>query len=144
VLAVSSSLPNVTVTLNVLSIVFLTMGYRAIRRRDRETHKRWMLAALCSSAGFLMSYISHKILHGDTLYPFHDWTRPVYLLVLAPHVALAILMTPCILVGVWLGLRGRFPTHARLMRWVFPVWMYVSVTGVLVYLMLYVQPMLRS
>ena len=139
----SSPLPNVTVTFNLLSIIFLTVGYRAIRRGDRDTHKRWMIAALCSSTGFLTSYISHKVLHGDTPYPFHDWTRPVYFLILVPHVVLAILMTPCILVGVWLALRGRFPAHAKLMRRVFPVWMYVSVTGVVVYLLLYTQPLLR-
>lgn len=139
----SSPLPNVTVTFNLLSIVLLTLGYRAIRRGDRETHKRWMITALCTSTGFLASYISHKILHGDTLYPFQDWTRPVYFVILAPHVLLAMLMTPCIIAGVVLALRGRFPAHARLMRWVFPVWMYVSVTGVLVYLMLYIQPMVR-
>lgn len=137
-------LPNVTVCFNLLSCTLLIGGYRAIRRRAIAVHKRWMLAALCSSAGFLTSYLTHHYLHGSTPYPFQDWTRPVYFIVLIPHVILAVVVTPFILTGVWLAWRERFTVHARLMRWVFPVWLYVSITGVIVYVMLYLQPHWRG
>lgn len=137
-------LPHLNVSLNAAAGVFLVAGYRAIRRRDIDAHRRRMLGALGCSALFLASYLTYHTLGEETRYAYRDWTRPVYFAVLIPHVILATLMVPFILRGVWLAWRGRFPGHARLMRYVFPVWLYVSVTGVLVYLMLYTQPLLRG
>ena len=136
--------PQTTVTLNTLSTILLLAGYWAIRTGRRELHRRLMLAALVSSAAFLTVYLSYHALHGRTLYPFHDWTRTAYLLVLIPHTILAGVIVPFILWGVALAWRARFEAHRRLMRWVWPAWVYVSVTGVLVYLMLYVWPHARG
>ena len=135
--------PNLTVTLNAISTVLLLVGYRAIRRKDRVRHKRAMLAALVSSTAFLIVYVIHHAIHGTTLYPLHDWTHTLYLIILLPHVLMAMLMVPFILRGVWLAWHAQFERHARLMRVVWPVWFYVSVTGVVVYLMLYVLPHYR-
>jgi putative membrane protein len=132
--------PNLTVSLNALSTVLLIAGYRAIRGGKRELHKRIMLGALASSAAFLTVYLWHHALHGSTRYPFHDWTYTLYLLILIPHIILATLVVPFVLRGVYLAWRERFEKHARLMRYVWPVWLYVSITGVLVYLMLYIFP----
>lgn len=135
--------PNLTVSLNALSTVLLVCGYLAIRRGNRDLHKRIMLAALISSTAFLTVYLVHHAMHGSTHYPFKDWTYTAYLLVLIPHVILATLVVPFVLRGVWLAWRQRFDKHAALMRYVWPVWLYVSVTGVLVYLMLYIFPSWR-
>lgn len=139
----TSILPHFTVSFNALSTVLLLLGYRAVRRREILRHKRWMTMALLSSTLFLVTYVTHKVTEGTMVYPYRDWTRPVYLAILLPHVLLAMLMGPFILRGVWLAATGRFVEHARLMRRVYPVWLYVSVTGVLVYLLLYVQPRFR-
>ncbi|MCE9616260.1 MAG: DUF420 domain-containing protein [Lentisphaerae bacterium] len=136
--------PNTTVALNALSTVLLIAGYRAIRGGRRDTHRRLMIGALASSAAFLAVYLTHHALHGSTRFPFHDWTRTVYMLVLIPHTILAAAIVPFILRGVWLAWRARFDDHKRLMRWVWPVWLYVSATGILVYLMLYILPHLRG
>jgi uncharacterized membrane protein YozB (DUF420 family) len=140
---VTSILPHFTVSFNALSTVLLLLGYRAVRRRDILLHKRLMICALASSTLFLITYLAHKAADGTVRYPYDDWTRPVYLVILLPHVLLAMLMGPFILRGAWLAATGRFMQHARLMRRVFPVWLYVSVTGVLVYLFLYAQPHFR-
>ena len=132
--------PILTVALNALSLVCLILGYRAIRARRVEIHRRFMLAALAASAAFLAVYLAHHALHGSTRYPFQDWTRTLYLAVLIPHSLLATLIVPFVLRGVWLAWRARFPAHARLMRWVWPAWIYVSATGILVFLMLYMFP----
>ncbi|MDA0577387.1 MAG: DUF420 domain-containing protein [Verrucomicrobia bacterium] len=136
--------PNLTVALNGLTTLLLIIGYRAIRRKDRETHKRIMLGALASSTVFLAVYLTNHAINGSTRYPLHDWTRPLYFWVLIPHTILAALIVPFVLRGVWLAWRERFQQHGRLMRWVWPTWMYVSVTGILVYLMLYIFPHWRG
>lgn len=132
--------PKLTVTFNLISTILLAVGYLAIRRRQVLLHRRAMLAALASSAAFLAVYLAHHGLHGSTRYPFHDWTRTAYLVVLIPHSILAAAIVPFILRGVWLALRGRFDRHTPLMRWVWPAWFYVCITGVVVYVMLYVAP----
>ena len=93
--------------------------------------------ALLVSAAFLTSYLIYHANVGSTPYPHHDWTRPVYFTILIPHVVLAALMTPFILAAVWYALRGRFDRHVRITRWLWPVWMFVSVSGVVIYWMLY-------
>ena len=130
-------LPTLNAILNTISAVLLFMGYINIKRKRPLVHKRYMLAALVSSAIFLTSYLIYHAQVGTHYYPYHDWTRVLYLVILVPHIILAGVMTPFILILVYHALRGRFDRHKRLTRWVWPVWMYVSVSGVLVYLMLY-------
>ena len=137
-------LPNVTASLNAISSILLVLGYLAIRKKRIRLHKTFMICALISSTLFLIVYITHHAMHGSTPYPFYDWTRSLYFVILIPHVILAIVMVPFILRGVWLAWAERFEVHAKLMRWVLPVWLYVSVTGVVVYLMLYIIPPWRS
>ncbi|RMH73824.1 MAG: DUF420 domain-containing protein [Gemmatimonadetes bacterium] len=132
-----TTLPTLNATLNTVSAVLLTFGYLHIRRGNRETHQKLMIAALISSALFLTSYLIYHYFVGSVKYPHYDWTRPLYFSILIPHVILAALMTPFILVLVWHAWRQQFEKHRRLARWIFPVWMFVSVSGVIVYLMLY-------
>jgi uncharacterized membrane protein YozB (DUF420 family) len=133
-----ADLPALNAVLNLISAVLLSFGYVNIRRGRRETHRRFMLAALSSSVLFLISYLFYHYAVGSVPYPYHDWTRPIYFTVLIPHVILAAVMTPFIVVMVWWAWRGSFDKHKRLARFVWPVWIFVSVTGVTVYLMLYV------
>jgi uncharacterized membrane protein YozB (DUF420 family) len=130
-------LPSVNAAFNFLSTLLLLQGYRSIRRGEREVHKKYMLAALISSAIFLTCYLFYHYQVGSVPYPFHDWTRPLYFIILIPHVILAALMTPFIFVIVWHAFQNDFQKHKKMARIIWPVWMYVSVTGVLVYLMLY-------
>lgn len=130
-------LATVNAALNLTSATLLTIGYVNIRRGRQETHRRFMLAALTSSALFLISYLIYHYTVGSVPYPRQDWTRPVYFAILIPHVLLAALMVPFILVAVRHALKQRFEKHRRIMRWVWPVWMFVSVSGIVVYLMLY-------
>ncbi|MDA0989807.1 MAG: DUF420 domain-containing protein [Verrucomicrobia bacterium] len=132
--------PCLTVTCNGLSLVCLLLGYFAIRQRRITVHKRYMVTALVFSCAFLIIYLTHHALHGSTHYPFRDWTYAVYLIVLIPHSLIAALIVPFAVRGVWLAWRERYDAHARLMRRVWPVWIYVSATGVLVFLMLYIFP----
>lgn len=131
-------LPTLNALLNFTSTVFLFNGYIQIKRGHRETHKKLMLSALFSSGLFLSSYLFYHYSVGSVPYSCHDWTRPVYYIILIPHVILAALMTPFIVVVVWRAWHGNFSKHKRLARLVWPVWMFVSITGVLIYLMLYV------
>lgn len=130
-------LATVNAALNLTSATLLTIGYVNIKRGRQEAHRKFMLAALTSSVLFLISYVIYHDTVGSVPYPRHDWTRPVYFAVLIPHVVLAALMVPFILVAVRHALKQRFEKHRRIMRWIWPVWMFVSVSGIVVYLMLY-------
>ena len=132
-----SDLPSLNAALNFVSAVLLSFGYYHIRRGNAAVHKRFMLAALVSSGLFLSSYLIYHYEVGSVPYPYHDWTRPVYFVILIPHVILAALMTPFIVWIVFQAFRENFARHRRVARWVWPVWMFVSVSGVLVYVMLY-------
>lgn len=96
-----------------------------------------MIAALSVSALFLVTYVIYHAEVGSIPYPHHDWTRPVYFVILIPHVILAAVMVPFILTIVWRAWRGEFVKHKRLARFVWPVWLFVSISGVIIYLMLY-------
>jgi putative membrane protein len=133
-----ADLPTLNAALNMLSAALLTFGYVNIRKGHQNVHKKFMLAALVSSALFLTSYLIYHYHAGSVPYPHFDWTRPVYFAVLIPHVILAALMTPFVVIIVWRAFHDDFARHKRLARWVWPVWMFVSVSGVVVYLMLYV------
>ena len=133
----ATDLPTLNAALNTLGAVLLLLGYRAVKAGAHQRHRRLMSAALVTSALFLTSYLIYHYLVGSVPYPRHDWTRPVYFAVLIPHVILAAVMVPFILKAVWHAWRGQFDRHKRLTRWVWPVWMFVSVSGVVVYWMLY-------
>ncbi len=130
-------LPTLNAVLNSISAVFLSLGYIQIKKGRREQHRKWMIAALVTSALFLTSYLIYHSQVGSVKYPHYDWTRPVYFAVLIPHIILAAVMTPFILIAVWHAWHARFEKHRRLVKWIWPVWMFVSVSGVVVYWMLY-------
>ena len=132
-----SILPSINAALNAISAILLTFGYVNIKRGHRDTHKKFMIAALISSALFLTTYLIYHNAVGSVSYPHHDWTRPLYFAILIPHVILAALMTPFIVIAVAHALNGRFEKHRRIVRWLWPVWMFVSVSGIVVYVMLY-------
>ena len=134
-----SDLSTLNALLNALSFTLLLRGYFAIRAGDRQRHQKWMMAALGSSLLFLISYVIYHARVGSVPYPYHDWTRPVYFLLLIPHIILAALMTPFILYMVYRALKGRFDLHKRVARVVLPIWLFVSVSGVLVYALLYLR-----
>jgi uncharacterized membrane protein YozB (DUF420 family) len=133
-------MPTLNAGLNALSACFLVLGYVYIRRGQQQHHQRSMVVALCCSALFLGSYLVYHYHVGSVPYPHRDWTRPLYFAILVPHVVLAALVVPFVLVLVWHAWRGRFDRHKKLARWVWPVWIFVSASGVLVYLMLYHRP----
>jgi putative membrane protein len=130
-------LSHVNASLNFISAVLLAFGYVAIKRGKQERHRKFMIAALISSALFLTSYLIYHANVGSVPYPHHDWTRPVYFTILIPHVTLAGLMVPFIIAAVYFALEGKFRQHTRITRWLWPVWMFVSISGVIVYVMLY-------
>jgi putative membrane protein len=132
-----SVLPSVNASLNFLSSIFLVLGFVAIKRGERARHTTLMTLALASSAIFLTCYLAYHYQVGSVKYPFMDWTRPIYFFLLVPHVILAAVMTPFIFYIVWKAYGADFERHKKLARIVWPVWMFVSTTGVIVYLMLY-------
>lgn len=132
-----TDLPALNATLNFISFVLLTSGYVFIRRGNRAAHKRCMIAALVMSAAFLTSYVIYHLNVGSVPFTGTGWIRTVYFLVLVPHVILAAAIVPMILVTVSRALSSRFDKHKKIARWTLPLWLYVSVTGVIVYLMLY-------
>jgi putative membrane protein len=134
---VTVHLPTVNMGLNALSAVFLTAGYVFIRRGDREAHRRAMLAALVTSSVFLLSYLYHHFHAGVTRFSDGGWVKTVYLWILGTHTVLAVALLPLIGVSVWKAWRGDFARHRAWARVTWPVWMYVSVTGVVVTWMLY-------
>jgi len=132
-------LAHLNAFLNATSAVLLALGYRAIRfRRDTRTHAQYMIAAFITSSLFLASYLTYhyNVLHRP--YPGTGAIRAVYFTVLVSHIVLAVVTVPLVLVTISLAARRRFVGHRRIARWTFPIWAYVSVTGVIVYLMLYV------
>ncbi len=130
-------LPGLNAALNATSAIFLLAGWRAIRAGRRDRHRALMLAALGSSALFLVGYLTRVAMTGTHRFPGSGPLRATYLAVLASHTVLAVVALPMVLRTLYLALRERFDEHRRLARWTFPVWTYVSVTGVAVYVMLY-------
>jgi uncharacterized membrane protein YozB (DUF420 family) len=132
-----ADLPALNASLNGLASVFLVIGYILIRSGRRDAHKRCMLMALTTSALFLTSYVIYHANAGSVPFPGVGAIRVVYFAVLIPHVILAATILPLALVTAARGLRGDYDRHVRVARWTLPLWLYVSVTGVVVYLMLY-------
>lgn len=131
-------LPALNATLNALCTVFLLLGFRFIKSRAITPHRNSMFAAFIVSSLFLVSYLVNHAMHGDARFPAaYPTARFIYLYVLLiPHILLATIALPMILITFFLSLSGRFPAHRKLARWTFPVWLYVSVSGVVVYAML--------
>src|SRR5438876_12061497 len=130
------ALPAVNATLNGISAILLVLAYRAVRRRDYNRHMTLIFAALVSSTLFFISYVIYHHFHGDTKFLRHGPVRPVYFFVLISHIGLSVIVVPMILTSLYLSLSGKFALHKRVARWTFPIWLYVSVTGVLIFVML--------
>jgi putative membrane protein len=132
-----ADLPALNAVLNATSAILLSAGYRFIRRRQITAHKRCMLTACATSALFLMSYLTYHYYVGSM--PFHGqgWVRPLYFTILISHTTLAATIVPLAIMTLFRAWKADFRRHARLARWTWPIWMYVSVTGVIIYVMLY-------
>lgn len=132
-----SDLPTVNATLNTISAILLTIGYVLIRQRRIEAHKKCMLAAFAVSVLFLISYLIYHANAGSTPFTRQGWIRPVYFTILISHIILAFVIVPLALRTLYLAWRERFEQHRRIAKITLPIWLYVSVTGVLIYVMLY-------
>jgi uncharacterized membrane protein YozB (DUF420 family) len=132
-----ADLPAVNATLNAIAAVLLVIGYVLIRRGRIQQHKRVMLAAFTTSALFLVSYVTYHANAGSRPFAGQGAIRILYFAILISHVILAAAILPMALITLTHALRERFDRHLRIARWTLPIWLYVSVTGVLVYLMLY-------
>jgi len=131
------NLPHLNAFLNLTSFILLLAGYAAIRRRNEKLHVRLMLRAVIVSALFLASYVTYHYKVGHTTYPGTGLVRSIYLTILFSHISLAVLTVPLVLTTLALAFRKRFDRHKRWARWTLPIWLYVSITGVIVYVMLY-------
>jgi putative membrane protein len=131
-----AALPAANASFNSLSALCLVLGYINIRRKNRLVHKRFMLAATVFSALFLVSYVTYHFFHGDTYFPGRGLIRPIYFFILITHIGLSMFALPLILATLWYSLSGRFQFHRRIARWTLPIWLYVSVTGVVVFFVL--------
>jgi len=129
-------LPNLNALLNGLSALALLIGFYFIKQRRIAAHRASMITAFIFSSLFLVSYIANHALHGDQRYPIHDTIYHIYIPLLISHIILAIVALPIVLITFYLSLSGRIPAHRRLARVTFPLWLYVSVTGVIVRIML--------
>jgi uncharacterized membrane protein YozB (DUF420 family) len=129
--------PAINAALNLTCFVLLVLGRMAIAREDVALHRRRMLGAFTASATFLVSYVIRFATTGVHRYPGEGWDKALYLVTLFSHMALAVVLVPLVIGALRRALRGDFPAHLRIVRFTWPIWVYVSVTGVLVYLMLY-------
>ncbi len=132
-----ADLPALNASLNALSALLLAAGYGFIRKRQIARHRLCMLGAFLVSTAFLVSYVVYHAQHGSTAFPAHGWVRPAYFTLLVTHVVLAIAVVPLACLTLYRAWRNDFLGHRRLAKLTLPIWMYVSVTGVLVYWMLY-------
>ena len=123
-------------SLNSLSAVFLLLGFREIKKKNFSRHMNFMLSAFITSSLFLVSYIVYHHFVGDSKFMGEGFVRPIYFFILITHIVLSVFVVPLALASFYFSLSGRFPTHRKVARWAFPIWMYVSVTGVLVFMML--------
>ena len=133
------TLPAVNATLNALSGVLLLIGYVLIRSGRIEQHRRCMIAAFVSSSLFLVCYVIYHAQVGSVRFTRDGFVRPLYFTILVTHVTLAAVVLPLAIVTLSRGLKAQFARHRAIARWTLPIWLYVSVTGVLVYVLLY-QP----
>ena len=129
--------PALNASLNLLTTALLITGYVFMRRGRIRRHRAFMIAALACSAVFLTSYLWYHAHAGSKPYPGEGWPRRIYLAILLSHTLLAAAVPPLALITLTRGLRDTVPAHRRIARWTFPIWLYVSATGVLIYLLLY-------
>ena len=133
------TLPAVNASLNAISGVLLVVAYLLIRARRIEPHRRVMIAAFTTSSLFLICYLVYHAQVGSVRFTRQGFVRPLYYTILVTHVTLAAAVLPLAIVTLSRGLKARYAQHRRIARWTLPIWLYVSVTGVLVYVLLY-QP----
>ena len=137
------NLPAVNATLNGLSAIFLALGFFYIKRGDKIAHRNCMISAFVTSVVFLACYLTYHtwlavVLHqGPTRFLNPAWFRPIYLTILITHTILAAVIVPLILLTLWRAKKQNFEAHKKIARWTWPLWMYVSVTGVVIYILLY-------
>jgi putative membrane protein len=131
-----ANLPAANAFFNACSATALAGGWVSIRRGNRDTHMRFMLSAVAFSTLFLASYVVYHAFHGDTRFPGQGIVRPIYFFILASHILLSVAALPMVLTTLYYAATGRFASHRRIARFTLPVWLYVSVTGVLVFALL--------
>ena len=140
-----ADLPAVNATLNGLSAIFLALGFYHIKRGNKQAHRKSMLAAFGTSILFLICYLTYPayvawvLKRGPTVFRDPAWFRPIYLSLLLSHTLLAAAIVPMILISIWRAIKGREEAHRKIARWTWPLWMYVSITGVLIYYLLYIK-----
>lgn len=130
-------LPTLNATLNSVATVFLLVGYISIKQGKKEVHKRLMYGALLVSTAFLISYLIYHYHVPSKKFPDLGWIKTIYLLILVPHIILAAAMVPMIIKTFWHAYKEEWDKHKKMAKVTFPIWMFVSVTGVVVYFMLY-------
>jgi putative membrane protein len=130
-------LPALNATLNATSAVLLTLGYAFIRAKRVMAHRACMVSAFVVSSLFLISYVAYHLQAGRTKFAGVGLVRPVYFTILLTHTVLAMVIVPLVLTTLWHAVRGQFDQHKRIARWTLPIWFYVSITGVIIYFMLY-------
>jgi putative membrane protein len=133
----AAELPTINATLNSLSAAFLILGFIFIKSKNIKAHRACMLSAFASSSLFLISYLVYHYQVGSVPFKGQGAIRTVYFTILLTHTILAVVVVPLALITLFRALQENFPKHRRIARWAFPIWLYVSVTGVLVYMMLY-------
>lgn len=132
-----NDLPALNALLNGASAVLLSFGLYHIKAGRQNAHRNCMLAACVTSTLFLTSYVTYHLHAGRTVFKNPEWFRPIYLVLLLTHTVLAVVILPMVIMTLIAALRGRFERHKKIARWTWPFWMYVSVTGVVIYLLLY-------
>lgn len=130
-------LPTLNACLNATSALLIVLGYSFIRRKRVQAHRACMVLALVASTMFLVSYLYYHFQVGSVRFQGQGWVRPVYFTILLTHTVLAVAIVPLVLVTLTRALREQFDRHRRIARWTFPLWLYVSITGVVIYWMLY-------
>ena len=131
------ALPTLNAILNSTCAILLLLGRNAIKHGNRRLHKRLMISAFSASMLFLVSYLTYHAQHGSEPFRGEGWIRPVYFTILITHTILAAVIVPLVLITLRRGLADRIPLHKKIARYTYPIWLYVSVTGVIIYLMLY-------
>ncbi len=130
-------LPTINASFNAVAATCVVFGWRAAKAHDREKHRKFMFAALCASAFFLVGYLIRMSIAGPTLFVGSEFLTRIYLVILFSHMILAAVTPPLIVWTVYLAVKDRIAEHRRLVRWTLPIWLYVSVTGVIVYVLLF-------
>ncbi len=128
-------MPPFQAAANTLSILLLSAGYHFIRSGNRVMHRNCMVAALAVSAIFLVSYLTYHHLVGYAPFAGQGWIRPIYFTLLGSHIVLAAVIVPLVLMTVWFAARGNFSRHPKIARWTLPIWLYVAISGVVVYIL---------